>query len=664
MADEKDLRSSADRDADAALEAILREVEASPRRTARKRELDDLDFVQTGTPRSHAATPKTPVRDHSAEPAEPVVKTDEAAPVKKLREENEAPARKPREDNTAQARKPREENEAPVRRPREENEAPVRRPREDNAAPARRPREDNAAPARRPREDNAAPARRPREENAAPVRRPREDNAAPARRPREENAVPQRRRPEGQRMSAQQNRPARDVERVDQPQRRAPQQNAPRREHPQEPQRSRQPQQRAVQERSAHPQQNRSAERPQAHRAGAAVRRRPNYFRIGLAIYIMLGIILTLWGMRRLYNFLKEYEASRPQYTIDGFVSHLDNGFYSDMVRQKVDEIDVTEYETADTIASTLDIESMSGTGYTWAKKVDEFTDEKPVYYIRYQGASIATVTLQRAGGTDQFDFPVWKALDPQSLIEIPIEPEYTLDATVPNGGSLMVNGLKVPMTSLTDTEYEMNLDEVAQSVTPNPVGQHVKISDLFVAPTVRAFDKDGNELEAKEVPDKSVKEQVLVFEPAAKAEPNEQIVERMQNLTKAYINYMINKDEATGANWGAVGNYLLNGSDAFKVLKGIYSDVAWNNPYTAREDKVLEVSNIRMYSDTICTADTHFELQLTKESNNGTVTNDYNGTVRWVMVKNGNAWYASHFDLLSGEDAAAAPADEAPAEE
>ena len=652
MADEKNLRNSAERDADAALEAILREVEASPRRTARSRDIDDLDFVQTGTPRSHAATPKTPVRDHSAAPAEPVVKADDAAPVSKQQEEA-APVRKPREDNAA-----------PVRKPREDNAAPVRKPREDNAAPARRPREDSAAPARRPREDSAAPARRPREDIAAPARRPREDSAAPTRRPREDNAAPQRRRPEGQRANGPQNRPVREVERVDQPQRRAPQQNAPHRERPQDPQRSRQPQNRP-QQRAAQgqrPQQNRSGANP--HRSGTAAKRRPNYFRIGLAIYIMLGIILTLWGMRRLHNFLKEYEASRPQYTIDGFVSHLDNGFYSDMVRQKVNDIEVTEYETADTIAATLDIESMSGTGYTWAKKVDEFTDEKPVYYIRYQGASIATVTLQRAGGTDQFDFPVWKALDPQSLIEIPIEAEYSLDVTVPNGGSLMVNGLKVPMTSLTDTEYEMNLDEVAQSVTPNPVGQHVMIDGLFVAPTVRAFDKDGNELSPKEVPDKTVREQNYIFEPAAKAEPNEQLVERMENLTKAYINYMINKDEATGANWGAVGNYLLNGSDAFKVLKGIYSDVAWNNPYTAREDKVLEVSNIKMYSDTICTADTHFELQLTKESNNGTVTNDYNGTVRWVMVKNGNAWYASHFDLLNGEDAAAAPADDAPAEE
>ena len=464
--------------------------------------------------------------------------------------------------------------------------------------------------------------------------------------------APQR-RPEGQRPQ--------DAQRSRQPQRA----DAPNRQRPAAEQRA--PQHRSnPQQRPHHP----SDSRPQK-RSAAAVKRRPNYFRIGLAIYIMLGLILTLWGMRRLHNFLKEYEQSRPQYTIDGYVSHLNSGFYSDMVRKKVDEIPVTQYETADTIASTLDIENLGGTGYTWVKKVDEYTDDKPVYYIRLNGASIATVELQRAGGTEKFGFPIWKTAEPESLIEISSEAEYSLDVTVPNGGSLMVNGQKVPMASLKDTEYDMHLDEAAQNVVENPLGQQVKITGLFVAPEVKAFDDSGNSLSPKETPDKNTKEQVYVFEPASAAEPNPVLVGRLEELTKAYINYMINKDEATWANRQYLDNFVLNGSDAFNVLHGITQDVAWNNPYTAREDKVLEISNVKMYSDTICTADAHFDLELTKVSDAGSLTNDYNGTVRWLMVKNGNAWYATHFDLLNTQDPGAEeqsaeeqPADAQPVEE
>ena len=224
---------------------------------------------------------------------------------------------------------------------------------------------------------------------------------------------------------------------------------------------------------------------------------------------------------------------------------------------------------------------------------------------------------------------------------------------TVPDGGSLLVNGQKVPLSSLTDTEYDLGLDDTAKNIVEAPVGQHVRIEGLYVTPEVRAFDENGNSLSAKSVPDPAEKEQKYLFEPAPKAEPNPVLVARMEELTKAYINYMINKDEATWANRQYLDNFVLNGSDAFTVLHSITADVAWNNPYTARVDKVLEISNVKMYSDTICTADAHFELQLTKESKNGTVTNDYNGTVRWVMVKNGNAWYATHYDLLNGSDAA-----------
>ena len=613
MADEK-IRKAADRDADAALEEILREVEAAPRKPKRPREDDGLDFVKTGTPRSHAATPKTPVRAQAPEP-----KTE--APV---RTRSNAPT-------DGQQRRPAAQRPASggQRRDVEHVDAPKRQRPEGQ----QRPRTQGNA--QRP-QGNAGGQRPQRAQGSG--QRPQGNGSGNA-----------------QRTNAQRS-------------------GANGAQRPQNPQRSAAANRQPAQNRSGNPQRahaSGTANRPAHRKSSAAARRRPNYFRIGLAIYIMLGIILTLWGMRRLRNFLKEYEDSRPQYTIDGYVTSLNSGFYSDMVRKKVDEIQVTQYESADTIASTLNIDNESNTGYTWVKKVDEYTDDKPVYYIRLNGASIAKVSLSKAGSTPKFDFPVWKASEPESLIEISTDAEYSLEAIVPDGGSLMVNGIKVPMETAEDVDYEMQLDDVTKNVVESPVGQSVKISGLFVAPEVKAFDDHGNALEPKEVPAQSEKEQKYVFIPASETEPNPNLVERLEELTKAYINYMINKDEATWANRQYLDNFVLNGSNAFDVLHGITGDVAWNNPYTARVDKVLEISNVKMYSDTICTADAHFELQLTKDSDNGSLTNDYNGTVRWLMVKNGNAWYATHFDLLNDQNAENtttqtenAPEGEAPAED
>ncbi|MBQ3939844.1 MAG: hypothetical protein II723_01915, partial [Oscillospiraceae bacterium] len=175
MADEKNIRSSADRDADAALEEILREVEASPRRTAKRRESDDLDFVQTGTPRSHAATPKTPARGNP-EPAQ----------------ESRMPEReKPRRENPGQ--------KAPVRRNAEQ--APQRRRPEEQRANGQQNR------VRRDVEQVDAPPRR------APQQRPQNggQQRAPHRRPEGQQSRPQRpqepqRRSQPQREPVQQHR--------------------------------------------------------------------------------------------------------------------------------------------------------------------------------------------------------------------------------------------------------------------------------------------------------------------------------------------------------------------------------------------------------------------------------------------------------------------------
>ncbi|MCR4759654.1 MAG: hypothetical protein K5705_05200 [Oscillospiraceae bacterium] len=609
MANDK-IKSAAERDADAALEEILREVESAPRRRPRAEQDDTLDFVRTGTPRSHAATPRNTEPDEEEPPRLPV--------------------RKPR---TA-------EGEMPQRR----------RPAQQSRAAA------DAEPVGQPRR---ATQRRP--ETAGEQRQ--------AQRPRNPQQRSNPQRPQNPRNPEQRRRP----------------QNAEgaqpvRRTRPaQEGGQTRNPQQRPAGTRSAADQHRRpqNGTRPAGARkkSAAAAKRQPNYWRIGMLIYIMLFIIGTLFAMYRLRIYLDEYEQSLPEHTIDGYVNGLNSGFYSDMVRQKVDQLaatKVTDYETADTIASTLDIENLGVTEYKWLKKSDEYTDERPVYYIRYGGASIATVALERAGGTQKFDFPIWKTCEAESLIEIASEAEYSVEVKLPAGGSLMVNGIEVPKDTFEDSEYEMPMDDVMKMYAEQPETQSVKISGLFVAPEVRAFDAEGNALEPEKVPADSVKEQIYTFLPADVAEPNEALVDRIEALTNAYINYMVKKDQNMEANWGALSPYLLRDADAHKTLLSLWADVNWNNPYTAREDKPLDVKHLKMYSEQLCTVEVSFDVQLTNAERGTELTNSYKGTVRWTLVKNGNTWLAARFETVSADGGSTdlvssdepAPAEETPAED
>lgn len=592
MADERIRRSGSKRDTDAALEAILREVERSPRRRSF---LDDDDEPVRKTAETTAET-----RRDRAEDAPRRQRTAEQI-------ESERRAAQSAANREAQAAAAAREAQAAAKQEAESHEAQAAESRE-TAAPQRRSMQD------RPVLAGSAPRRNTQE--------------------RAQN------RPEGGRTErpAQQRQPARPPRPVHD------EQPVQRRSNPQnDAQRSRQGAQ--------------GGRRP----SGKAVRRRASRWRIGLLLYILFFFVVILFLMHRLWVRLKEYESSRPQYTIDGYVTHLPAGFYSDMIRQKVEELPVSDYETADTIAETLIIEAPDETKYTWSRNPQEYTDENPVYYVRCGNAAIASVTLERISGTEKFDYPIWRAKDPVSLIEVAEEPAYDVDITIPAGASVMINGQAVSLTKMDETDSHITLDDTALNFTEQPRAQHASVSGLYVAPEVRAFDATGNQLEAVAIPDSSNPHQVYIFEPKDEIAPDPALESRMEDLTKAYINYMINQNEATWDNLSIVEQYLITGSKAQTTLRSIVGDISWNNPYSERIDKVMEVGHFKMYSDTVCTCESHFELQLTKN-----VVNDYVGTVRWTMVKVGDTWKGVDFEVLQSADAdsTAEPAAEEPAAE
>lgn len=384
---------------------------------------------------------------------------------------------------------------------------------------------------------------------------------------------------------------------------------------------------------------------PRKKSAVAAKKRNPNAFRIGMLIYVIIFLLVTMFLMHKLWRFLGEYEASRPQYTIDGYVSALNSGFYHDMVRQKVEEMELSGYENAEIISETLDLEVTDGQRYTWMKKADEYTEENPVYYIRYGNAAIAAVTLTRAGGTEEFDLPVWQACTPVSLLEMASEPEYDLEVIVPEGTSVTINGITVPLADMEVCDSPITLDEAAQTYAKQPGALKVSVSGLYVAPTIQAYDVQGNVLVAAEIPDASESQQTYIFEPKEEVAPDPEFISHAEEMMRAYINYAANKDEQVWVNLGYLDNFLVPNSNAYQMLHSMAWDFNWNNPYTARVDRELTISHVKMYSDTVCTCEAYFDYQLTKN-----VVNDYIGTIRWTMVKVGNTWRASDFVQLSDE--------------
>ncbi len=392
-----------------------------------------------------------------------------------------------------------------------------------------------------------------------------------------------------------------------------------------------------------------AVKRPAKNHSGsrsAAAPRKSSAFGIGMILYVIIFLLVIMFLMHRLNLWLGEYESSQPQYTIDGYVASLNSGFYTDMVRQHVDQIPVSAYETADSIAESLDIENIEAGKYTWSKNVVEFTEEKPVYYIRSGNAAIATVELKRVGGTEHYDFPIWQACPAKSLIEVATEPQYSLEVVVPDGASVMINGIAMPFEDMEKGDKGLVLDDVAKMYAQQPQSLHASIDGLYAAPKVQAYDSLGNILTPIKVPDSTAAKQVFQFEPKAESAPDAALVSRVEAMMRAYIDYMANKDEALWTNLGVLDNYLVPNSSAYKKLHSITQDINWNNPYTARLDRALDVSNVRMYSENVCTVEVHYDYQLTKN-----VVNDYVGDMRWTFIKTGAGWSASEFEIIGSND-------------
>lgn len=595
--DNETRKRAADRDADEALDAILREIDSADHK-------QPAPAAEEAPRRSSRPDPERRRRLESGERS----RSQQSRPVSHAKETERS------EERAERPQRPRHRLPAAAERPEERSQRLV-------AERAQNAERSGERPVRR------QPAERPQRPSAERQQRPAERTQRPAERP-------QRPAERTERAAAQ--RPAAAERTAERTERAAAQR----------------PQQRST-ETAAKP----AAKRP-ANRSKTSARR-PNKFRIGMALYISVFIVALLFGMHKLNVFLYEYESSLPEHTIDGYVAGLNGGFYTEMIRQHVDEIQPTAYETPDTIAETLDIGDYDGSGFTWSKNVKEFTNESPAYFIRTGNAAIAKVTLKQVGETKEFGKPIWQVEKATSLIEVATEPVYSLEVTVPDGGAVMVNGVAVPPEEMEQSDSALKLDDAALAFAQKPASLHIKIDGLYVAPKVQAYDSLGNQLDAYKIPDASELDQVYVFGPKEEASPDEELVDRVKTMMREYIDYMVNKDETLDINLAALDHYLVYQSNAYTKLHSMRGDIYWNNPYTNRVDRALNVSNVRMYSENLFTCDVHYDYQLTMN-----VVNDYIGDMRWTFVKTGDGWKASDFEIIGSNDTKFEDPDDVPAAE
>ncbi|MBR3269199.1 MAG: hypothetical protein IKI58_10830 [Oscillospiraceae bacterium] len=381
-----------------------------------------------------------------------------------------------------------------------------------------------------------------------------------------------------------------------------------------------------------------------------------SYWRLGMTIYIVLFLIFIAFILRWIWVLCREYEDSQPKYTIENYITQLNESdpaakeaFYQDLLKEKINELPLSQYETTDSIYNTLEISQPEDYTFSWRKNSKEFTEKKPVYYLRCGETAIAQVELKRKGGTKKHDFDLWEVGEVTSLMEVASEPEYDLNVVMPAGSTLTVNGITVDQSIITPCDSPLKLDDAALKYAEQPTAQQCKITGLYAAPVIEAKDASGRILTQKDDPKSTAKHLSVTYEPAYEESISEEFMQRATDLTGAYINYVINKDEAQTKNFNALSKLLVYKSNCYNTLSNptLMFELHWNNPYTARKDGPTTVYHLQMYSDNCCTCEVDYEYQLTKK-----VINDYAGTLKWTLVKSEDGkWFATDFVTVKSSE-------------
>lgn len=173
---------------------------------------------------------------------------------------------------------------------------------------------------------------------------------------------------------------------------------------------------------------------------------------LGMAIYAVVFLIAAGIGLYIFWDFIASYEASRPDNTIDTYVSQL-------TVEEIVNEADDALIAQIDTNLQSeeecrqLIADSLTGE-ITYAKKTSESTDTQMVYAIRCGSKVIGSVTLKSVE-VDRFGFSRWEI--GQTQFELSDLMGKTVSVTVPEEFTVLVNGnpLGQAYITLRDIPYE-----------------------------------------------------------------------------------------------------------------------------------------------------------------------------------------------------------------
>ena len=206
----------------------------------------------------------------------------------------------------------------------------------------------------------------------------------------------------------------------------------------------------------------------------AEPKKKKSRFLLGYLIYLFVFLALIAAGLTLLWQRMDAYERSRPYRPMDRLMTDTSASDW----RGRLSEAGVE-----DSFLDTLDFGAVN-----YTKKLGEYTDEQPVYSIRFGKKTMLTATL--AQGEDlRFGFHTWE-LDSLTLVN------SGLTVFAPEGALVTAHGQPVGSECLVQRDAQsVTLGPLEAGRTDIPGLSKYVLDQCFAADDIAVTDAEGNVL-------------------------------------------------------------------------------------------------------------------------------------------------------------------------
>ncbi|MBP5554879.1 MAG: hypothetical protein J6X94_08410 [Lachnospiraceae bacterium] len=356
--------------------------------------------------------------------------------------------------------------------------------------------------------------------------------------------------------------------------------------------------------------------------------KKKSFFKIGLLIYFLLGLVGIFFFLRWFNGYLKGYESALPATGIAEVRDAFERGAIEEVMSGENLVTESTYYNIFDYEAH---IKELIIDKDITIEESSQSSAEVPRYVIKAGGEPVTDVTLKVVGQND-YDMDIWgydKFYPDQYLMSTE---EYTI--TVPSDFTVNVSGRNLTSADIKKDENGnavVSGIDVISNVTSYmnyvPTFTTYSVSGLWNDPIVTAkaadgsivnLDCNGTDYSAPLQTDESVMAEINALIPT---------------IVDAYGKHFI------GVNSGAVYNYLLPDSEYRSSLSTAMTNFYPTSHITSYDYYNVSADNFITYCDNCVSANITFDLVVRFNSTAYQTKNEGSDAV-WVFIKQNGTWY------------------------